>query len=53
MRPFFEQCVGSYLTLIKKGINTLKLATRPFLDEPEVETSSDNKEVLLRSTYCM
>ena len=53
MRPFFEQCVDSYLTLIKKGIRTLKPAKTPFLDESKVgKSSSDNKEGLLAPVAC-
>ena len=37
MRPFFEQCVESYLTLIKHIIDTLKPAETPFPDESKVE----------------
>ena len=43
MRPFFEQCVESYLTLAKKTIDTLKPAKTPFLDESKVESPSENK----------
>jgi hypothetical protein len=52
MRPFFEQCVDSYLTLTKKDISTLKPAKTPFLDESKIENSpSESKEGLLRSTH--
>ena len=33
MRPFFEQCVDSYLELTKKFKDTLKPAKTPFLDD--------------------
>ena len=46
MRPFFEQCVDSYLTLTKKTTDTLKPAKTPFLDESKVENSNENKEGL-------
>ena len=46
IRPFFEQCVDSYLTLAKKTIDTLKPAKTPFLDESKVENSNENKEGL-------
>ena len=52
MRPFFEQCVGSYLTLTKKTIDTLAPAKAPFLDESKVENSSENKEGLLAPIAC-
>ena len=53
MRPFFEQCVDSYLTLIKKGISTLKPAKAPFLDETKVEDSPiESKEGLLAPIAC-
>ena len=53
MRPFFEQCVDSCLTLTKKYISTLKPAKTPFLDESKVENSSnDNKEGLLAPIEC-
>ena len=51
IRPFFEQCVDSYLTLIKKTFGILKPAKTPFLDESKVEKSSENKEGLL--AHCM
>ena len=47
MRPFFEQCVDSYLALAKKTIATLKPAKTLFLDESKVENSSENKKGLL------
>ena len=52
MRPLFEQCVDSFLTLTKKNINTLKAAKAPFLDELKVVNSSDNKEGLLATIAC-
>ena len=53
MRPFFEQCVDSYLTLTKKDFSTLKPARTPFLDESKVEnSSSDNEEGLLAPIAC-
>ena len=53
MRPFFEQCVDSYLTLTKKILDTPKPAKTPFLDESKVEnTASDNKEGLLAPIAC-
>ena len=33
LRPFFEQCVDSYLTLAKKDISIPKPAKTPFLDD--------------------
>ena len=53
MRPFFEQCVGSYLTPIKNIIGTLEHAKTPFLDEPTLEsTADDGKEGLLQPIAC-
>ena len=47
MRPFFEQCVDSYLTLTKKDISTLKPAKTPFLDETKIENSPSESKGLL------
>lgn len=53
MRPFFEQCVGSYLALIKKIIDILKPAKTSFLDESKLEsTADDGKEGLLQTIAC-
>ena len=53
MRPFFEQCVESYLTLTKRDISTLKPAKTPFLDESKIENSpSESKEGLLAPIAC-
>ena len=53
MRPLFEQCVDSYLTLTKKDTSTLKPAKTPFLDETTVENSpSESKEGLLAPIAC-
>ena len=53
MRPFFEQCVESYLTLTKKTIDTLKPAKTPFLDETKLEnTPEDSKDGLLQPIAC-
>ena len=42
MRPFFEQCVGSYLRLTKKTIDILKPAKTRFLDGSKVENSASD-----------
>ena len=53
MRPVFEQCVDSCLTLTKKGISTLKPAKTPFLDETKIGSSpSESKEGLLAPIAC-
>ena len=53
MRPFFEQCVDSYLTLTKKYISTHKPAKTPFLDEAKIENSpGEPKEGLLAPIAC-
>ena len=53
MRPFFEQCVESYLALAKKTFDTRKPASTPFLDEPKVENiTNDSKEGLLAPVAC-
>ena len=52
MRPFFEQCVDSLLTIIKKTTDTLKPAKTPFLDESKVENSSEDEEGLLAPIAC-
>ena len=52
MRPFFEQCVDSYLTLIKKDISTLEPAKTPFLDEPKIENSPSESKGLLAPVAC-
>ena len=52
MRPFFEQCEDSYLTFTKKIIDTLKPAKTPFLDDSEVENSSENEEGPLAPIAC-
>ena len=52
MRPFFEQCVDSYLALAKNTVDIIKPAKTPFLDESKVENSSENKEGLLAPIAC-
>ena len=47
-RPFFEQCMESYLPLLKNIIDTLKFAKTPFLDESKAESITNySKEGLL------
>ena len=42
MRPFFEQCVESCLTLTQKSIDTLKPAKTPSLDESKLDSTADD-----------
>ena len=50
MRPFFEQCVDSYLTLSNKTKSDLTPAKTPFLDESKLDPCT--KEGLLQPIAC-
>ena len=52
MRPFFEQCVESYLSLTNKGKSELKPAKTPFLDEAKLEPSETTKDGSLQPIAC-
>ena len=50
MRPFFEQCVASYLSLSNKAESDLEQAKTPFLDESKLDECT--KEGLLQPIAC-